>query len=105
MGFTGENSSISGVSFRPFCRKNRSRYRRLEAFLSRRIRGKAEISSREYTCSKSQGYPAPATKMEWVGKQGYVSREVMSVGVLAKAMSTLPERSSPSTLWLRPLMI
>ena len=46
-----------------------------------------------------------ATKMEWVGKQGYVSRDVMSVGVLAKAMSTLPERSSPSTLWLRPEMI
>ena len=29
----------------------------------------------------------------------------MSVGVLAKAMSTLPERSSPSTLWLRPEII
>ena len=40
--------------------------------------------------------------MAWVSKQGYIRSPASSAGVLAKAMSTLPERSSPSTLWLRP---
>ena len=55
--------------------------------------------------TKSQGYSAPATKMEWVARHGKVSREAPSWGVLAKAMSTLPDCSRPRTLWLRPEMI
>ena len=51
-----------------------------------------------------QGYSGLATKMEWVAKQGTISK-LPSPGVLAKAMSTLPDWSSPSTLWLRPEMI
>ena len=39
--------------------------------------------------------------MEWVSKQRKVLREEASWGVLAKAMSTLPDCSRPSTWWLR----
>ena len=48
---------------------------------------------------------AAATKHECVAKHGTQLSPSSSLGDEANATSTLPERSRPSTLWLRPLMI
>ncbi len=52
-------SSISGFSYNPFCRKNRSRYRRLEALRSSRISGNEQSPPAYIRAGSHRGSPPP----------------------------------------------